>query len=378
MNAQLRYLTLFKQGILSQQFGAGLSGTLNAIENLAYVQIDTLSVVERAHHHVLWNRVADYDLTHLNQLVKKQHIFEYWYHAAAYLPMRDYRYALPRMMSIRNGENRYYTNIDKRLTNEILARVREEGALRARDIGKSNRNRGGWWNLGQERRALDKLFMQGDLMICERNGMEKVYDLTERCLPQNIDLSMPTLREYAIYLLETTIKAHGVFTLKQLLHLRTGKSLQDMMREVLSEYISSGVVSAISNIGRTTIYVDNKALELGESTVKTNAQIKILSPFDNLVIHRERLSLLFNFDYRIECYTPAAKRVFGYFCLPILYGDTFIGRVDCKAHRAEQRFEVIKLHLENDELDQKQLLLLLRNELQRFADFNKCPLLEGI
>lgn len=378
MNAQLRYLALFKQGLLSQQFGAGLSGTLSAIENLAYVQIDTLSVVERAHHHVLWNRVADYDPTHLNQLVKKQHIFEYWYHAAAYLPMCDYRYALPRMMSIRNDENRYYTNVDKRLMGEILARVRAEGELRVRDIGKSNQKKGGWWNLGQERRALDKLFMQGDLMICERNGMEKIYDLAERCLPQNIDLSMPTLREYAIYLLETTLRAHGVFTLKQLLHLRTGKSLQDMMREVLSEYISSGVVSAISNIGRTTIYVDNKALELGERTVKTNAQIKILSPFDNLVIHRERLSLLFNFDYRIECYTAAAKRVFGYFCLPILYGDTFIGRVDCKAHRAEQRFEVIKLHLENDEFDQKQLLLLLRNELQRFADFNKCPLLEGI
>lgn len=378
MNAQLRYLALFKQGLLSQQFGAGLSGTLSAIENLAYVQIDTLSVVERAHHHVLWNRVADYDPAHLNQLVKKQHIFEYWYHAAAYLPMCDYRYALPRMMSIRNDENRYYTNVDKRLMGEILARVRAEGELRVRDIGKSNQKKGGWWNLGQERRALDKLFMQGDLMICERNGMEKIYDLAERCLPQNIDLSMPTLREYAIYLLETTLRAHGVFTLKQLLHLRTGKPLQDMMREVLSEYINSGVVSAISNIGRTTIYMDNKALELGESTVKTNAQIKILSPFDNLVIHRERLSLLFNFDYRIECYTPAAKRVFGYFCLPVLYGNTFIGRVDCKAHRAEQRFEVIKLHLENDELDQKQLLLLLRNELQRFADFNKCPLLEGI
>lgn len=378
MNAQLRYLALFKQGLLSQQFGAGLSGTLSAIENLAYVQIDTLSVVERAHHHVLWNRVADYDLTHLNQLVKKQHIFEYWYHAAAYLPMRDYRYALPRMMSIRNDENRYYTNVDKRLMGEILARVRAEGELRVRDIGKSNQKKGGWWNLGQERRALDKLFMQGDLMICERNGMEKIYDLAERCLPQNIDLSMPTLREYAIYLLETTLRAHGVFTLKQLLHLRTGKPLQDMMREVLSEYINSGVVSAISNIGRTTIYVDNKALELGERTVKTNAQIKILSPFDNLVIHRERLSLLFNFDYRIECYTAAAKRVFGYFCLPILYGDTFIGRVDCKAHRAEQRFEVIKLHLENDELNQTQLLPLLRNELQRFADFNKCTLLEGI
>ena len=92
--------------------------------------------------------------------------------------------------------------------------------------------------------------------------------------------------------------------------------------------------------------MDNKALELGESTVKTNAQIKSSRPLIILVIHRERLSLLFNFDYQIECYTPAAKRVFGYFCLPILCeGIRFIGRVDCKAHRAEQRFEVIKLHL---------------------------------
>ena len=357
MNAQLRYLALFKQGLLSQQFGAGLSGTLSAIENLAYVQIDTISVVERAHHHVLWNRVPDYNPAHLNQLVKEQHIFEYWYHAAAYLPMRDYRYALPRMMSIRNDENRYYTNVDKRLMNEILARVKTEGQLRVRNLGKETQNKGGWWNLGQERRALDKLFMQGDLMICERNGMEKVYDLAERCLPQDIDLSIPTLREYAIYLLETTLRAHGVFTLKQLLHLRTGKPLQNMMREVLNEYIDAGIINAISNAEKTIIYADTKVLELEETRLETDPQIKILSPFDNLVIHRERLNLLFNFDYRIECYTPAAKRVFGYFCLPVLCGDTFIGRIDCKAHRAEQRFEVIKLHLENDEIDQKQLII---------------------
>lgn len=375
MNAQLKYLALFKQGLLAQQFGTGLSGTLRAIENLAYIQIDTISVIERAHHHILWNRVPDYDLTHLNQLVKEQHIFEYWYHAASYLPMRDYRYALPRMMSIRNNENRYYTNVDQRLMNEILARVKAEGQLRVRNLAKETQSKGGWWNWGQERRALDKLFMQGDLMICERNGMEKVYDLTERCLPPNLDLSTPTLREYAIYLLETTLRAHGVFTLKQLLHLRTEKPLQKMMSEVLNEYIDAGLISTSSNAEKTIIYVDTKALELEP---QTNRQVKIISPFDNLIIHRERLSLLFNFDYRIECYTPAAKRIFGYFCLPVLYGDTFIGRIDCKAYRTEQRFQVIKFHLENDEVDQKQFLPLLRNELQRFANFNKCPQLEGI
>lgn len=375
MNAQLKYLALFKQGLLAQQFGTGLSGTLRAIENLAYIQIDTISVIERAHHHILWNRVPDYDLTHLNQLVKEQHIFEYWYHAASYLPMRDYRYALPRMMSIRNNENRYYTNVDQRLMNEILARVKAEGQLRVRNLTKETQSKGGWWNWGQERRALDKLFMQGDLMICERNGMEKVYDLTERCLPPNLDLSTPTLREYAIYLLETTLRAHGVFTLKQLLHLRTEKPLQKVMSEVLNEYIDAGLISTSSNAEKTIIYVDTKALELEP---QTNRQVKIISPFDNLIIHRERLSLLFNFDYRIECYTPAAKRIFGYFCLPVLYGDTFIGRIDCKAYRTEQRFQVIKFHLENDEVDQKQFLPLLRNELQRFANFNKCPQLEGI
>ena len=193
----VRRLALSKQGLALQQFGVGLSGTRSAIEHLGYVQIDTLSVVERAHHHVLWNRVPGYDPTHLNQLISEQHIFEYWYHAASYLPMRDYRYVLPHMTSIRNGENRYYTNVDEHLMNEILARVSAEGALRVRDLDKGNKGKGKWWNWGPSRRALDKLFMQGDLMVCGRNGMEKVYDLTERCLTAGIDLRVPTLSEYA-------------------------------------------------------------------------------------------------------------------------------------------------------------------------------------
>lgn len=192
---QLRCLALSKQGLSAQpQFGAGLSGTRSAIEHLGYIQIDTLSVVERAHHHVLWSRVPNYETTHLNQLIREQHIFEYWYHAAAYLPMKDYRYALPRMTAIRNGESRYYTNVDHNLTNEILTRIKDDGPLVARDFDKGNKNSKSWWSSGPSRRALDKLFMQGDLMICARNGMENVYDLAERCLPNDIDLRIPTVR----------------------------------------------------------------------------------------------------------------------------------------------------------------------------------------
>ena len=364
-----------RQGLASQQpFGEGLSGTYNAIEHLGYVQIDTLSVVERAHHHVLWNRVPNYDSSHLNQLVSEQYIFEYWYHAASYLPMRDYRYALPQMASIRNGENRYYTNVDEHLMKEILARVSAEGALRLRDLDKGDKGKGNWWSMEPGKRALEKLFMQGDLMVCERNGMEKVYDLTERCLPENINLSVPTLREYAAYLFDTTLRAHGVFTWKQLLHLKTGKPLRDAMREVLDERIEAGVVSALGNVNGSAAYVDTRALE---QAPPIEEELKVLSPFDNAVIHRDRLSSLFEFDYRIECYVPASKRVFGYFCLPILYGDKFVGRTDCKAYRADQRFEILSLHLEEGSLDRDQFFPALIGELKRFADFNKCPLLDA-
>ncbi|WP_395375755.1 winged helix-turn-helix domain-containing protein [Marinicella sp. W31] len=373
MASQFRQLALSKQGLLSHEFGTGLSGTLNAIEHLGYVQIDTLSVVERAHHHVLWNRVPGYSPTHLNQLVREKLIFEHWFHAASYLPVKDYRYAIPMMVSIRNGENRYYKDTDEKLMREILARVQAEGSLKMRDFKKEDKNKSTSWSWGPVRRALDKLFMQGDLMIRERDGMEKIYALPEHCLPEGIDLSMPTLSEYAAYLFDTTLKAHGVFTWKQLIHLKTGQPLRDAMSKVLDARIEAGIVQKLDTVDGLIAYVDAEASEeLPASHQKT---LKILSPFDNAIIHRDRLSALFKFDYRLECYVTPAKRVYGYFCLPILYADKFVGRMDCKAHRAKKQFEVLSLHLENEHIKTDQFTSALRNELQKFAEFNQCPVL---
>ena len=162
MIESLRRLALSHQGLVSPaSFGTGLSGTRHAIEHLGYVQIDTISVVERAHHHILWSRVPDYQQSHLNQLVKQQHIFEYWFHAASYLPMQDYRYALPHMTSIRNGEHRYFNRGDQAFMNEILARAKAEGSIRLRNIEQGNKqNSGGWWNSSLARRSIEQLFMQ--------------------------------------------------------------------------------------------------------------------------------------------------------------------------------------------------------------------------
>ncbi|HAV4987005.1 TPA: winged helix-turn-helix domain-containing protein, partial [Acinetobacter baumannii] len=131
----------------------------------------------------------------------------------------------------------------------------------------------------------------------------------------------------------------------------------------------AGVVSAIKLADGQTLYVDVTAIE---QQLDTDFGLKILSPFDNSLIHRDRLTSLFEFDYRIECYVPAAKRVFGYFCLPILYQNELVGRIDCKAHRTVKELEVISLHLEKTVKDKEHFFFELDQELKRFAAFNQC------
>lgn len=258
--------------------------------------------------------------------------------------------------------------------NEVISRVKAEGPVRARDMeSKSNEKKGGWSISNTHKRALEALFIRGDLMICKRNGMEKVYDLTERCLPSGINTQEPTVDEYAEYILETTIRAHGVFDWKQLMHLKTGKPLKEAMQQGLNDRLQSGVVKKIVLDDSNELYVDSVAYE---QPLAFDSAIRILSPFDNLVIHRDRLNSLFNFDYKIECYVTPSKRKYGYFCLPILYNETLIGRIDCKAHRSQRRFEVVGLFLENHQFERDEFYSTLIDELQKFADFNECPELD--
>jgi len=373
MISSLRNIALRNQGLCNTaKFGEGLNGTIQAIESLGYVQIDTLSVVERAHHHILWSRVPNYSQDHLNILTREKKIFEYWFHAASYLPMKDYRFSLLQKESISRGENRYFNFSDRKLMHEILSKIKIDGELKLRNLEKGSKsNKGNWWNFGPARRALEQLFMQGDVMICERDGMEKVYNLRERCIPDNIDQSIPTIHEYALYLFDSTIRAHGVFTWKQLLHLKVGKELRESMNEILQEKIKSKEILKIKDIVSGEIYVDSK---LFDEVHYTANNVKILSPFDNLVIHRDRLESLFNFNYRLECYVPVEKRIYGYFCLPILFGNSIVGRIDCKANRPEKKLEILSFHIEDkiNNFDKKEFYQSLWSEILKFSSFNKC------
>jgi len=365
--AKLRRIALDRQGLLrNESFGRGKRATLRAIEQIGYVQIDTIAVVERAHHHVLWSRVPNYQPGMLERLVRERQVFEYWFHAAAWLPMSEYRFSLPRMREM-NGERNWFGDCDVRLMRQILSRVEAEGPLRARDFDDDREGSSGWWDWKPAKQALEQLFMQGELMVSARDGFQKVYDLPERVLPDWVDTRQPSQDEFAAHLIDTTLRAHGFATLVSMTYLRKGQKLREAVKRQLQQRIEAGLLIR-RPLGKFEIYIDPELLET--RAPRSVAQVRILSPFDNLVIQRQRCREIFDFDYQIECYLPQPQRQFGYFCLPILYRDRLVGRLDCKAHRADARLEVKSIHIEpelDDDFDE-----LLAAALQSFASFNAC------
>ncbi|WP_047391786.1 winged helix-turn-helix domain-containing protein [Chitinibacter sp. ZOR0017] len=377
----LRQLALSAQGLSSpNQFGTGLAGTQAAIEHLGYVQIDTIAVIERAHHHVLWTRVADYSPQWLNQLVASGQIFEYWFHAAAYLPMRDYRFAQHRMGLVRDGLWQAYRDVPTALLQEIRQKIALAGPLSTRALNQGHGKSQGWWDWGPAKRAIEKLFLRGEVMVRERQGMEKIYDLTERVLPAGVDTRAPSRAEYAEYLFALYLRNQAVITLKQLTHLQADRHIKALLQEQLAAAVHDGRVQPLNDTHSTQAktpwgYV-NTAHHYQESASNTPPQLHLLSPFDNAIIHRERLQQLFGFQYTLECYVPAPKRQFGYFCLPILYGHDFVGRLDCKAHRREARLEILSLHLSADFKADAAFSQALRARLQDLAVFNQCQVVD--
>ncbi len=369
---KLRRIAINQQGLLkTESFGRGKAATLRAIEQIGYVQIDTISVVERAHHHVLGSRVANYRPAMLDQLVRERKLFEYWFHAAAWLPMADYRYSLPRMRQ-QNGERNWFKNGDRKLMHEILARVEAEGALRTRDFEEPRASNSGWWDWKPAKQALEQLFMQGELMVSSRQGFQKVYDLPERVLPDWVDTREPTLDEFAAHLIDINLRAHGFVTLVSVTYLRKGQALREAVKRQLQARIDAEQLTQRSLGKNCSVYIDPERLE--SRAPRSLAQLRILSPFDNLVIQRQRCREVFDYDYQIECYVPEPLRQFGYFCLPLLYRDRLVGRIDCKAHRAQARLEVKSIHIEQAVGDD--FAELMNAALQRFASFNGCDQIE--
>ena len=365
---RLRQVALRRQGLgRKRKLGRGLDGCRRTLEQLGYVQIDTISVVARAHHHTFFTRVAGYQEGLLNQLLARRAAFEYWCHAASYLPMRDYRFSLPMMRAVARGELLSHRRRDEKMRGWVRDRVRAEGPLGAKDFEDPRQQRSGWWDWKPAKLALEQLFLEGELMCAGRDGFQKRYDLAERVLPAAVDVTEPSAEEHADHVIERGLEAHGFGTDHTLAYFRRDARVRAEVRRRLAARAAAGALDVHRSAAGEKLYALPGALDAPAR--KPPDVVHILSPFDNAVIQRRRSAAVFGFDYTIECYLPEAKRQYGYFALPLVFRDSFVGRMDCKAHRSESRFEIKALFLDDVPED---VLPAFRHAVVEYAAFTGC------
>ena len=387
--AQARALALRAQLLNGEtNLPSGKEGVLRTIDQLGYVQIDTIAAVKRAHHHTLWTRRPDYSEDQLHELqARDRRIFEYWGHAMSYLPMSDYRFFLPRMRNFRDPSNEWVTRRVAgclHLLDPVLERIRLEGPLSAKDFSASeDEKRGTWWDWKPAKFALEYLFWRGDLMITERRNFQKVYDLTERVLPADVDCTMPAEEEVGRFLVRRAFRACGILRQKDVQGFMQPGAGRDSDWQAADSRVINQAVAELSEAGEilpATIEGDEQSAwyavsDLVEDQAPPEARIDrifLLSPFDNLVIRRDWLSKLFGFDYTLECYLPERKRQYGYFVFPILWRGALVGRLDPKADRKTQTLVVRNLVLEPGFQVSDEFLTQLKETLTSFARFNGC------
>ena len=367
---QARKLALVAQQLPNSGFARGLKGTLEAIKHLGYVQIDTISVVERAHHHTLWNRVPHYRHRYVDKLIEQREIFEYWSHAAAYLPIEDFRFCLPRMHAIKSGQRHWYQKNTK-LMNYVRERIKIDGPLQAKDFEEHQGYTGAMWEWGPIKQAIENLFMQGDLLITRRDNFQKVFDLTERILPPNINTASPSKNDFAHFLITRHLDAHAIGHITEFGYLRKG--MGTAIKKAVQEQLEEKKIKPIKIQRRPEVFYVKSNFETLLDRRLVASKVKVLSPFDNLVIQRKRILRLFDFDYQLECYVPEKKRNHGYFVLPIVWQGDLTARLDAKADRKKGEFIIKSLILETNLKQHEKFGHYLAKELQNFAEFNRCP-----
>jgi uncharacterized protein YcaQ len=316
---------------------------------MGMLQIDTIHVVARSPYLVLWSRLGDYQPEWLDQHLEEGSLFEYWAHEACFLPIEDYGLYRHRMLDP-SGMGWKYSETWMRERADDVARVvehiRANGPARSSDFERSDGKGGGWWEWKPEKRSLEQLFTTGALMIARRQNFQRIYDLAERVHPSWDDSRMPPLPEVRRQFVLRAVRALGLARASWIPdYHRTRRPHADPEALVARGELLRARVAGWDD----PVYVHPEheaALHLAAQGELAPTLTTLLSPFDPIVWDRRRALDLFGFDYRLECYTPAEKRRYGYFALPILRRGALAGRVDAKAHRRAGVFELKSVILE--------------------------------
>jgi uncharacterized protein YcaQ len=386
-NEQVRAALINAQGLAQEDVptNATKEDARRSIQQMQLLQIDTISVVARSPYLVLWSRLGEYEPKWLEELLEEGAIFEYWAHAACFLPIED----LPLFRSViaakHSGPHDWSTWVRSRarerlekygpMVEEIMFRIHSEGAVRSADFKRTDGKKGQWWDWKQEKVILEDLYAVGELMIAKRHNFQRVYDLTERVAPAIVGEAPLTLDQIHQQFVVNTVKALGVA--KEAWIADYYRIRKDAVRKALKEVLKDGRLVEVEVVDWDVpgyAHPDHlPMLERIERGDLPQSKTVLLSPFDPMVWDRKRGKELFDFDYMLECYTPEPKRIYGYFTLPILYKNQLIGRVDAKAHRKEKLFEVKALHLEPDVKINKELVTALKDVIERCAAWHRTP-----
>lgn len=362
--AEARGLALRAQG-----FGdTGLRDGIDVLSRLGAIQMDSVNVLARNHLLIPVARIGPYSVDELYEAIyTNKRGFEYWGHMASWLPMEEYRYFLPRMQRNQRTARGWWANVRSEhadLYAPILDRVRGEGPIGAAAF-EDPRGRGGtWWDWKPAKLVLEDLFDQGILMCASRTrGFARLYDLAERVLPSSVDTRDPGVEAATRHLLLRSLRGLGVATAAELIDYFRLKPA-DGARPAISALVDDGQIVPVRVEGWPTVAYALPDTLNGDLSVPDHAPT-FLAPFDSLMWERDRVERIFGFHYRVELYVPEAKRIYGYFVLPLLAGGQLVGRADLKLDRAERVLRVRGLWLSEpaDPAHAQQALEMLARQL---------------
>jgi uncharacterized protein len=326
-------------------FGTGPAATAAAVAKLGYVQIDTINVIERCHHHILWTRIPAYRRADLRQAQSvDKSVFEYWTHALSYIPTADMRFFIGAMKRHRAEPRGSFASVTTAELRKVLRLVREKDGLTIRDIDDDVlvEKEHLWASRKPSKRALQKAFYGGILTIGERNGMLKTYALMDRHFGWKEPPKPASPKEITDYLLDRALRSQGVVSVDSICHLNA--PAKPAVRQAIEAYVRRNVLVPVTIEGaeKQAHWVRPEALDAAADDEPALELVHILSPFDPLIIQRKRTYLFFDYAHRFEAYVPKERRVFGYFALPVLAGDTIVAAIDLKTDRKARRVAIQK------------------------------------
>jgi uncharacterized protein YcaQ len=348
----VRLMQLAAQGLLEAPPArpAQKQDIQTAIRRMGALQIDTISVIARSPYMVLFSRIGDYQESWLDELLASGDLFEYWAHAACFVPIEDYpiyrRMMLDNLRGWKDGAR--WLAERQALVDRIINRIRAEGPLGSAAFERTDGKSNGWWDWKEEKIALEQLFDAGILSIARRSKFQRRYDLTENVIPGVDHMQAPSYAEMVRQLSAKAVQCLGASLARWTPDYFRLKKADT--RRALAELVAEGLLHEVTVEGweePALVHHENLSLLERAATGQLNASYTtLLSPFDPLVWDRERVKTLFDFEFTIECYLPAAKRRYGYYLLPVLHRGRLIGRLDAKAHRKEGLFEIKALYFE--------------------------------